>query len=46
MAENSICLWYDGDVLTVEFTVMGIRCVGLNGGAARVKGPTSVTQPR
>lgn len=23
-----------GDVLTVEFTVMGIECVGLNGGAA------------
>jgi 2-polyprenyl-6-hydroxyphenyl methylase/3-demethylubiquinone-9 3-methyltransferase len=23
-----------GDVLTVEFTVMGIPCVGLNGGAA------------
>lgn len=24
----------EGDVLTVEFTVMGIPCVGLNGGAA------------
>src|SRR5437879_13008376 len=23
-----------GDVLTVEFTVMGIPCLGLNGGAA------------
>ncbi|MBI6568549.1 VOC family protein [Pseudomonas synxantha] len=23
-----------GDVLTVEFTVMGIRCIGLNGGSA------------
>jgi predicted 3-demethylubiquinone-9 3-methyltransferase (glyoxalase superfamily) len=23
-----------GDVLTVEFTVMGIRCIGLNGGPA------------
>ena len=23
-----------GDVLTVEFTVMGIPCVGLNGGSA------------
>lgn len=66
MAENTICLWYDGtaeeaatfyakifpdsavravhhapgdypdgkkgDVLTVEFTVMGIPCLGLNGG--------------
>ena len=24
----------EGDVLTVEFTVMGIPCVGLNGGPA------------
>jgi 2-polyprenyl-6-hydroxyphenyl methylase/3-demethylubiquinone-9 3-methyltransferase len=24
----------EGDVLTVEFTVMGIPCIGLNGGAA------------
>jgi 2-polyprenyl-6-hydroxyphenyl methylase/3-demethylubiquinone-9 3-methyltransferase len=66
MANNIICLWYDGaavdaanfyartfpnsavsavrhapgdypagkrgDVLTVEFTVMGLPCVGLNGG--------------
>ena len=24
----------DGDVLTVEFTVLGIPCLGLNGGAA------------
>jgi len=24
----------DGDVLTVEFTVMGIPCIGLNGGSA------------
>ena len=23
-----------GDVLTVEFTVMGISCIGLNGGSA------------
>ena len=66
MAENTVCLWFDGaaeaaarfyaatfprsavgailrapgdypngtrgDVLTVEFTVLGVRCVGLNGG--------------
>lgn len=66
MAQNTICLWYDGsaeeaahfyaktfpdstvkaihhapadypngqkgDVLTVEFTVIGIPCIGLNGG--------------
>ena len=24
----------EGDVLTVEFTVMGVRCLGLNGGPA------------
>jgi 2-polyprenyl-6-hydroxyphenyl methylase/3-demethylubiquinone-9 3-methyltransferase len=24
----------EGDVLTVEFTVLGIRCIGLNGGSA------------
>jgi len=24
----------EGDVLTVEFTVLGVRCVGLNGGPA------------
>src|SRR5699024_2126231 len=23
-----------GDVVTVEFTVVGVRCIGLNGGAA------------
>jgi predicted 3-demethylubiquinone-9 3-methyltransferase (glyoxalase superfamily) len=68
MAENVICLWYNGtaevaakfyaqtfpdstvtavhhapadypdgkqgQVLTVEFTVLGVRCVGLNGGQA------------
>lgn len=68
MAQNTICLWYDGtaeeaarfyasvfpdsavkavhkapgdypdgaegDVLTVEFTVLGIPCLGLNGGPA------------
>ena len=66
MAENTVCLWFDGaaeaaarfyaatfprsavgailrapgdypngtrgDVLTVEFTVLGVHCVGLNGG--------------
>lgn len=66
MAENTVCLWFDGaaeaaarfyaatfprsavgailrapgdypngkrgEVLTVEFTVLGVRCVGLNGG--------------
>ena len=66
MAENTICLWYDGDaeaaarfyaetfpdsrvggvhsapgdypdgkqgdVMTVEFTVVGVPCIGLNGG--------------
>ena len=26
--------WKKGDVLTVEFTVMGIPCLGLNGGPA------------
>lgn len=68
MAENAICVWYDGtaedaarfyaqtfpnsavtaihhapgdypdgqqgDVLMVEFTVIGIKCLGLNGGPA------------
>lgn len=68
MAQNVICLWYDGtaeeaanfyaqtfpdsaviavhrapadypdgkegDVLTIEFTVLGVNCVGLNGGPA------------
>lgn len=39
---NTICLWYDGaaleaaqgDVLMVEFAVLGIPCLGLNGGPA------------
>ena len=26
--------WQQGDVLTVEFTVLGIPCLGLNGGPA------------
>jgi predicted 3-demethylubiquinone-9 3-methyltransferase (glyoxalase superfamily) len=42
--KNTICIWYDkdaepaarfgraGDVITVEFTVVGVRCLGLNGG--------------
>ena len=36
MAQNTICLWYErdadeaGDALTVDFTVAGIPCIGLN----------------
>lgn len=35
--QNRVCLWYDSGaldaaVLTVEFTVSGIPCLGLNGG--------------
>ncbi len=28
----------EGDVLTVEFTVMGMPCIGLNGGQASQRG--------
>ncbi len=40
-AKNTICLWYDGDAEDAarfyaktfpDFTVMGIPCLGLNGG--------------
>ena len=35
----------EGDVLTVEFTVMGIPCIGLNGGGAfRQITPSALTQ--
>jgi hypothetical protein len=30
--EHTICLWFEGDPLTVEFTVLDIPCLGLNGG--------------
>ena len=35
----------EGDVLTVDFTVMGIPCLGLNGGPSIRKRPTDIGTP-